>query len=82
MDMDMKHKHGHAAWTEACSMDKGMQHGHGHAAWTWACNMDMDIDMNKTWRKNIIGSAQTATIFSPEVFAKELAEVDKSTCKN
>ncbi len=46
----MQHGRGHAAWTEAYSMDitmlhrYGMQLRHGHTAWTWPCNIDMNME--------------------------------------
>jgi hypothetical protein len=35
----MQHRHGHAAWTWACT------YGLWHEAWTWTCSIDMDMDM-------------------------------------
>jgi hypothetical protein len=51
MDKDVQHRHGHAAWTRTCGMDKKRQHimnmdmqdKHGHAAWTWTGDMGMDM---------------------------------------
>ncbi len=48
-NMDMQHRHGHAAWhryaawTWKCSMHMDMQYGYGHVALTWTFIIIMNI---------------------------------------